>query len=232
MEPLRLVRIRSADQLPALAEQASQSWIGSPIFDMLCPSHRSSPSRFRQVWRLILRNELATPGAVILAAFPPHCSSDDTKNAVGFAVWHRTGSSPTSQSWHLNSLQKKILRLRVFFEIAYLMLTRWLSLAGFLALQSAFEKVEKQHYPPERWRLSWLSVAPASQRRGVGRELLRWGVERGEEESVTVVLEASEMGRGLYASAGFEVVGWECFGGRWEGVRQPVMVRAPGKKVE
>lgn len=110
------------------------------------------------------------------------------------------------------------------------MLTGWVSLAGFLAVQSALDKVEQQHYPPERWRLSWLSVASSSQRRGVGRGLLRWGVERGEEEGVSVVLESSEMGRGLYARAGFEVVGWECFEGRWEGLRQPVMIRAPGGK--
>lgn len=100
MESLRLVRITSPDQLAPLAEQATRSWIGSPIFDMLCPEHRASPPLFRKAWRLILRNELATPGAVVLAAFRPGSSSDDTRNAVGFASWHRHGPSAASQGWH------------------------------------------------------------------------------------------------------------------------------------
>lgn len=124
----------------------------------------------------------------------------------------------------------ELSRLLIFLEIAYLMLTGGLSLAGFLAVQSSSLRVQEEHYPAERWRLSWLSVAPEAQRRGVGRALLRWGVERGEEEGVPVVLESSEAGRGLYAGAGFEVVGWQTFEGR--DYRQPVMVRAPGKKLD
>jgi ribosomal protein S18 acetylase RimI-like enzyme len=62
--------------------------------------------------------------------------------------------------------------------------------------------------PAESWYLCFLGVSPKAQKRGVGRKLLQWGIDRSEEEGVPAALEASNAGIGLYDSAGFQQTGW------------------------
>jgi GNAT superfamily N-acetyltransferase len=69
------------------------------------------------------------------------------------------------------------------------------------------------------WYLDHLAVAPEYQRRGVGKKLVQWGLQRAEAETrermkmwkepVPVALIGSTMGFHLYRSLGFKVVGWE-----------------------
>ena len=54
--------------------------------------------------------------------------------------------------------------------------------------------------------LSWLYVDPASYGRGIGRQLLRWGVRRIGPQAWTVVLAGNTRARRLYAGEGFQVV--------------------------
>lgn len=78
-------------------------------------------------------------------------------------------------------------------------------------------------YPDERWRLAFISVSPNHQRRGIGRKLVQWGLDRSEEEGVAAVLEASDAGKGLYEKMGFAEVGRMPFD---EGKKEePVMIR-------
>lgn len=55
----------------------------------------------------------------------------------------------------------------------------------------------------EHYYLDTLAVHPAFQRRGVGSMLVRWGVERAEEDGVGVYLDASRDGKRLYEKCGF-----------------------------
>ncbi|MCJ1471615.1 hypothetical protein MMC13_000255 [Lambiella insularis] len=69
------------------------------------------------------------------------------------------------------------------------------------------------------WFLDSLAVAPEYQRRGVGRTLVDWGLQRAEAETqervaggkapVPVALVGTALGLHLYRSLGFKVVGWE-----------------------
>ncbi|KAJ9131741.1 hypothetical protein NKR23_g11589 [Pleurostoma richardsiae] len=76
----------------------------------------------------------------------------------------------------------------------------------------------------ELWSLNSIAVSPSYQRRGVGRMLLHWGLERAEQDGKDVYLLASPSGRFLYSSVGFEEVAQ----GNIVGGREVVMVkRAP-----
>jgi ribosomal protein S18 acetylase RimI-like enzyme len=54
--------------------------------------------------------------------------------------------------------------------------------------------------------LSWLYVDPAHYGRGIGRQLLRWGVSLIGPQAWTVVLAGNARARRLYESEGFRVV--------------------------
>lgn len=53
-----------------------------------------------------------------------------------------------------------------------------------------------------------LCTHPKHHRRGVGLMHMQWGFEQAEKMGLPVWLEASAMGRPLYARNGFETVGW------------------------
>ncbi|CAH0056909.1 unnamed protein product [Clonostachys solani] len=54
--------------------------------------------------------------------------------------------------------------------------------------------------------LQYLAVDPAQQKRGIGRMLVSWGVREADKRAKKCYLFATEAGRRLYESAGFEVV--------------------------
>lgn len=59
---------------------------------------------------------------------------------------------------------------------------------------------------PELWFLSTVAVDPVHQRRGLGRLLVQWGLDRAQEEQASVALDASLHGIGLYEALGFRTV--------------------------
>lgn len=61
--------------------------------------------------------------------------------------------------------------------------------------------------PEECWTLACLSVSPAHQKKGIGAELCRWGMERARRERVCAFLHSTIAGRRLYEKVGFRIVG-------------------------
>ncbi|KAL6914230.1 hypothetical protein ACHAPO_008842 [Fusarium lateritium] len=59
----------------------------------------------------------------------------------------------------------------------------------------------------KHWFLSTIAVAKEGQRRGVGSALMKFGVERADEEGWMSYLNSSEEGKGLYEKFGFNVSG-------------------------
>lgn len=54
--------------------------------------------------------------------------------------------------------------------------------------------------------LDFLAVDPSHQRRGIGKSLLSWGIEKATQESKDCYTVASASGRPLYIAGGFEEV--------------------------
>lgn len=59
---------------------------------------------------------------------------------------------------------------------------------------------------PQNWFLSTVAVDPAHQRRGIGQQLIEWGLRQGLQDKIPVGLEASLKGFGLYERLGFRTV--------------------------
>ncbi|KAI8714860.1 N-acetyltransferase domain-containing protein [Fusarium sp. LHS14.1] len=224
MNSLKLIRVNSVEEVDQLIDLACEIWINDPIFSCVVPGRRERPDQYRQVWQLLLHSEYSSPGAVVMVACDG--SSSDIADAVGFAVWHRHGSSETARSWQGDTLNKKLIRLGLLLQWTYSFALgqspEGVSANHAKEIMAETRKAER-FYPDERWRLAFISVSPNHQRRGIGRKLVQWGLDRSEEEGVAAVLEASDAGKGLYEKMGFVEVGKMPFdGGK---VEEPVMIR-------
>lgn len=56
----------------------------------------------------------------------------------------------------------------------------------------------------EHWHLQFLAVDPKWQRNGIGQMLVRWGLERAQEEGIHAGLESSLAGCPMYLKLGFQ----------------------------
>ncbi|KAG8158244.1 hypothetical protein KVR01_012005 [Diaporthe batatas] len=75
--------------------------------------------------------------------------------------------------------------------------------------------------------LSSLIVRPSFRRRGAGTLLVNWGIQLAEGRGWPVTLAATPMGKFLYASLGFQVIGVEVIraNGEEESLETTMMVR-------
>jgi GNAT superfamily N-acetyltransferase len=80
------------------------------------------------------------------------------------------------------------------------------------ALGAAVEEIEKKYYAnlPEKWLLELIVTDVKYRRRGAATTLIKWGTARADQEGICCRVEASPMGKPVYASCGFEELGpWD-----------------------
>lgn len=114
------------------------------------------------------------------------------------------------------------MMLQVALEYWYRLLVGSLPASKVRELMGQLNKAQNM-YTAERWRLCWLGVCPDARGRGVGRELIQWGLDRSDEEAVPTVLEASNAGAILYKKYGFREIGRQSFNNGKH--TQPIMLR-------
>ncbi|KAG7058963.1 hypothetical protein JMJ77_0006332 [Colletotrichum scovillei] len=221
MTSTAVLRDVSPSQLDQLIELACRIWVDDPAFSMLFTKHHDNRiENVRVIWRLILRYELAKAGTVITVV--RDVSEAGEGQYVGLGIWQRHGTSAKAKSWQVNSLHKRLLMLQVALEYWYRLLVGSLPASKVRELMGQLNKAQNM-YPAERWRLCWLGVCPDARGRGVGRELIRWGLDRSDEEAVPTVLEASNAGAILYKKYGFREIGRQSFDNGKH--TQPIMLR-------
>lgn len=84
-------------------------------------------------------------------------------------------------------------------------------------------------YGDRQIHLQILGVHPDHWRRGVGSKLVRWGMDKAEEEEMPLTLLAGSVGFHLYSSLGFRQVGSTVFQvpGEAEAIDAKAMVYEP-----
>lgn len=80
--------------------------------------------------------------------------------------------------------------------------TRWAKVQRGFRNDHVTSEDERKGY----WTLAYLGVLPSYGRRGIGRQLLQWGLDRADEEGRSVYISASVQGLGLYRKVRAEVV--------------------------
>lgn len=128
----------------------------------------------------------------VIGIFYSSSSSPPTsEELVGFAVWlYITPSSPLdSIETDKKEKQDPSLLNRFFAKMN----------------RTREETMKAKSY----WYLKLLCISPNHQRKGLGTKLLRWGVDKAEEQGIDAYLESSPMGKRAYLKAGFRVLGMD-----------------------
>ncbi|KAJ5691815.1 GNAT family acetyltransferase [Penicillium macrosclerotiorum] len=223
------------EDLPFVADLAAEAMVEDELFAYLCPHRHEHYADFRLAFLRRLKTRLVTPGFAVMVAVEP-CERQQgglygEKQIRGYAVWERMGKSDKAARWkhqnngwwhgdpscpHFTSICPALTALDPLERSLLALESRYLSL---VSPDRSVDPHRLEHYHhacltdcfpfdnfPELWYLGNLAVAPAYQRRGIGRLLLEWGLDHARREHVAVGLEASAKGVGLYERAGFRPV--------------------------
>ncbi|KAJ5544040.1 hypothetical protein N7513_003314 [Penicillium frequentans] len=226
MGDIQLRNITTQSELTPLCSIAAESWLVDPLFNWVVPGLHEYPDDFLTLWKYILKTEFRSTGRHIIVAESPGANG---YAAVGFAVWERS-SAPTNmeERFSVRTFKNRILLLGLKFWIACQYIARICHKTFSLSrLQNLTEELERVRGPQpiEKWHLQFLGVSPRFQRRGVGKELLQWGIDKADQEHTPIYLEATSFGQPLYESFGFVLIDWMTLDdGR---ISQAVMRREP-----
>lgn len=163
-------------------------------------SYRASCGRW-------LKSKLAAKGTVCYVA-----ESTGTGEVVGWALWSRHGKREKAEEWKRGNagwrmgLERSLLGLGKRYFERMPGVDRTAERGHVRELMPILGEEWPKEIFEEFWELDGLYVDPREYRRGIGRMLVMWGVERGMEEGVPVVVRSSPQGKRLYLSCGFEVV--------------------------
>lgn len=197
----------------AFGEQIHDAlWIAlSPGWDT--PEGRAAnAARMAERWRTTTTDREGRPNTIFLkATLPdPDPESQGRRRVVGIAVWAQLSTVPghgTAPSAALAGTPEAVRDMYGGDERAARLASQaWASLVS-RRVAAVSAKAEARADPPAVFVLDLCAVDPAAQRRGIARELVRWGLaeaqRRGGLEALT---EASVMGRHVYRQLGFNPV--------------------------
>ncbi|KAF7544238.1 hypothetical protein G7Z17_g10113 [Cylindrodendrum hubeiense] len=202
--PAITVREATVDDVPAMVDAYFSAFNGNPLNDRCFPE--SSPDA-RAYWTNWIGGYIGVPGIHMLVALtsPPDlnpatplpgagtsASASDASRIVGWARWLRRPEPPSSTPAVATT------------SAIYPSNSEGALAADFF--QTARDVSKRIVAGRNYWFLSMIVTRREAQRRGVGAALMRFGVERADEDGLIAYLNASKSGRPLYELFGFQVV--------------------------
>ncbi|KAL0640607.1 hypothetical protein Q9L58_000271 [Maublancomyces gigas] len=204
------VREATVKDLNRVADISSLAFLNNALFDNLNPRRHEYFESFRYTRLRYARNAMLKPSTRLLVA------ETNAGEIVGYAIWERLGDDPIAQRVKAERDGIRLRLERFLVNItdrinSYIAPDPSADPIAATRLRIASNKLEKLHWDTAerktRWHLHWLGVDPQHQRRGVGRQLAQWGLDRAIEDRVWAGIESSAVGEKLYTSMGFKVIG-------------------------
>lgn len=179
-----------ASRIPEACAMMCRTLGDDPLHAFIFPDAASRPQRLQHLYRFKLRTQLA------------HCyiTSDRVE---GLAIWERPGQ-------HLDEITLHDVRHAMLFP--FRMGLR--SLARMIAFQNFCTRVRKSLVRDPYWYLDVVTVDPAFQGKGLGRQLMRPFLEEAETAQQPVYLETQDPANvRMYLGYGFRVAHQERIAG-------------------
>lgn len=197
------LRLAEPSDEPIIAAICTRAFFDEDLFGrVIHPQRNKFPQDVQIFWHQWVRNDWSNPRNKIIVAV----TTDETQQEkiIGAAIWQRQGGDDGAQKvtdewadpgpWPLlPSTQNRALDP---------------SKANILQESASYTKHYWDGASATNWYLSLCCVDPAVKGRGAGRLLVRWGLDRAEDEGIAASVMASEGSDAFYLKCGYdEVVG-------------------------
>ena len=207
------------DLIPACATAGADAFADDNLFLFLRPHKFRYPTYLRSHFVRVLHQRINSPG--LLGRVAVSDDNDDWydesvgSEVLGYATWERHGKNIDHKIWGKDSIGKLFERFAADLEIRHSKFFRldpsydYENLQAYLDAANAAGSIFEtclEDYPEHMW-LSFICVDPKFQRKGVGKKLMQWGMNRADKERVPIGLASSPAGEKLYHDCGFEEVG-------------------------
>ncbi|KAF2489869.1 acyl-CoA N-acyltransferase [Lophium mytilinum] len=239
-----LIRPLLREDLPAVAPIVHDTFSNDELFTWLYPHQEKYPNDLRRFQLIRLRSRLVQLGS---HGFVAESEAGDAEwngapEILGFAFYIREGNDEKAAKWRQDSIAKRLDRYLLSWEQWYE--EKALDRASDPARAKMMHAATQYSFYSQLesyWYLGLLGVSPKHQRRGIGARLVAHGQKIAAEDKMPVTLEASVMGRGLYAKLGFLEIerlkivdGLEGVAMLWEpeGTEGTWLVRGEGEKAK
>jgi GNAT superfamily N-acetyltransferase len=206
---MRIRFARSSDE-PVLVDICRRAFFNDDLFGRVIHPHRAQyPEDVSIYWGEWLRVDWENVRNRLIVAVAPTSPTGSSETILGLAVWTRQGTDAGAQK-----VQREYQPPGVFLP-ADNRLNRALDPAckNILALASPFSAHLWAGDRAQTWYLALCCVDPVAERRGAGRMLVHWGLQRARAEGVCASVIASEGNAPFYLKCGYdEIVGNACAG--------------------
>ncbi|KAI0005786.1 acyl-CoA N-acyltransferase [Xylariaceae sp. FL0662B] len=178
------LRKATLSDIPGIIDAHYDTFRDHPIVLRVLPS---SSEQSHEYWRQSLKDEITDRNAEYLVMTDPASSPPD--KVVGFAKWlkPRTPHSPPSPAAPAWPEGGDVAFAEQFF--------------GTIGEHHKKATGDRPH-----WNLEVLGTRPAYQGKGIGRELVQWGLSRADEAGLEAAVAASPAGVSLYTKMGFDAL--------------------------
>ncbi|CAE7199913.1 hypothetical protein PTNB73_06169 [Pyrenophora teres f. teres] len=199
------LRLAKPSDEPVIADMCARAFKDEDLFTrVIHPYQAQYPNDVKLFWHDWVRNAWANPRNKMIVAVTTTAEGGDQEKVIGAASWQRQGDDAGAQK----------------------IISEWTDPGSFPALHSTHNRAmdpskknilaESAPYTKHYWEgscaINWYlelcCVDPDVKGRGAGRLLVRWGLDRAEQEGIRASVMSSEGSDGFYLKCGFdEVVG-------------------------
>lgn len=187
---------------------------------LIHPYRQRFPLQMSYYWLRRFQRDYWDYEQVIMVASTDHSATDTSSSyqtstegnskIVGVAQWHRQGPSSIKHGWGLRS-KLDPRNLLYYFGVIHSVISAWLW--PNTAADPLQEDVIERSSPyldhiwtgkrADGWYLHFLGVDPDYHSRGIGRQLVKWGLDMAEKENVSASVVSAHGKDNFYQNCGF-----------------------------